>query len=168
MDFAETILWYYVRESKQGFGSAIFGVILISTAFALFKFASPLSLIKGLAIPSLVIGLLMGIGGLADGYISRKSIPEKIGLFKSDRKEFFKQEVPKVEKTHQSWRDIRIFWGIFTLIGVVLFFAVKRDYWTGVAIGTFVLSLAGHTEEAISKNFNEQYYEAVLSESRKK
>jgi hypothetical protein len=51
----------------------------------------------------------MGIGGSADGYISRKSIPEKVSLFEKDQKDFFSKEIVKVEKTHNSWQGIRVF-----------------------------------------------------------
>ncbi|GHT80835.1 hypothetical protein FACS189467_3840 [Bacteroidia bacterium] len=167
MNFIETILKYYVRESWQGFGSAIFGSIVIAAAILLFKFANPLSWFRGLTIPFLLVGLIMGLGGLGDGIISRRAIPEKVALFEQDQSAFFSQEVTKVEKTHQSWRGIKIFWSIMTAAGVVLLFVVKKEYWIGVAVGTIVLSIAGHIEEAISKNFNERYYEAVLAEANK-
>ncbi|MDR1983973.1 MAG: hypothetical protein LBQ28_04020 [Prevotellaceae bacterium] len=92
-----------------GFGSAIFGVIVIVAAILLFKFANPASWLKSLAIPFMLVWLIMGIGGSADGYISRKSIPEKVSLFEKDQKDFFSKEIVKVEKTHNSWQGIRVF-----------------------------------------------------------
>jgi uncharacterized membrane protein YkvI len=53
-----------------------------------------------------------------------------------------------------------------SIAGIVLLFAVKREYWTGIAIGALLMSMAGHIEETISKNFNEQYYEAVIAEAK--
>ncbi|ANI89451.1 hypothetical protein A9P82_09175 [Arachidicoccus ginsenosidimutans] len=165
--FVENILKHYIRESQQGYGSTIFGVILLIAAILLFKFAAPLSLLKGLAIPSFLIGLIMGLGGVTDGHFARKSITEQISLYENNREAFFNQEVPKVEKIHKSWKDIRIIWSVITLTGITLLFAAKKDYLKGVALGTIILSLAGHTEEAISKNFNEKYYKEVLEEAVK-
>lgn len=166
MDFIKNILWYYGRESQQGFFSSTFGVLLLIAAVLLFKFANPLSILKGFTLPFLLIGLLMGLGGFADGYSSQKAGPEKIRLFKENPREFFKQEVVKVEATHRSWKGVRIFWSIITLAGAGLLFFVKKDYWVGVAIGTLILSAAGHIEEAISKKFNDRYYQQVLDASK--
>ena len=133
----------------------------------LFRFAPPVSFAKGLTIPFLLVGLIMGLGGMGDGYLARRDIPLKVELFKKDQGAFFSVEVPQVEKTHRSWRRIRIIWGTLTVIGAALFFILRKEYGLGVGLGLFVLGIAGHVEEAISKRFNERYYREVLEESRK-
>jgi len=166
MNFIDVITKYYLREAQQGFGAALFGGILLIAAILLFRFANPLSFLKGLTIPLLLVGLVMGLGGSIDGYMARRNGAEKVTLFKKNRKAFFNQEVVKVEKAHRSWRGIIIGWGVLTVTGVALLLGVQKSYWTGVAIGTIVLSMAGQAEEAISKRFNERYYYQVLAEAK--
>lgn len=161
--FLDHIVKHYLRESQQGFGSALFGGILLIGALLFFRFAPALSFGRGLMLPFLVIGLIMGLGGFADGYGARRAMSRKAELYNRDPHAFFSQEVPQVERTHKGWKRIRIIWGAISLLGVVLLITVRKQYWLGVALGTLILSIAGHIEEAISKNFNERYYQEVLS-----
>jgi hypothetical protein len=165
-DFLNTIINHYIRESQQGFGAAIFGGLLLIAAILLFRFANPLSFLRGFTIPFLLIGLLMGLGGSIDGYMARRAIPESTALFKKDRKAFFDHETTKVQKTHRSWRSIIRFWSLISVTGIALFFSAGKSYWTGVAIGTILVSMAGHIEEAISRKFNEKYYHQVMDASK--
>jgi UDP-N-acetylmuramyl pentapeptide phosphotransferase/UDP-N-acetylglucosamine-1-phosphate transferase len=168
MDFLENIvIGYYIRESHQGFGAALFGGLLLIIAVLLFRSAPPRSLAKGLTLPLLLVGLIMGLGGLADGYSSRSAIPRKIELFRKSPKAFFDREVPQVERTHNAWFMIRIIWGTFTVLGIGLLCFVRKEYWMGVGLGLLILSIGGHVEEAISKNFNERYYLDVVAEAGK-
>jgi hypothetical protein len=162
MDLLQHIIAYYTRESHQGFSGAVFGGLLLVAAVLLGKFATPLSLLKGLTIPFLIFGLMVGIAGFGDGYLSRKALPQKMNLYQQDKQAFFKQEGPKVERTHQSWLGIRIFWTVVTIAGIALLFTVKKNYWIGVGLGTLLLGFSGNIEEAISMKFNEKYYHQVL------
>ena len=166
MNFLDTVIKHYIRESQQGLGAAIFGGLLLIAAILLFRLANPLSFFRGLTIPFLLIGLLMGLGGSVDGYMARRSISESTALFKKDRKVFFDQETIRVQKTHRSWRRIILFWSLISVTGIALFFSAGKTYWAGVAIGTILVSMAGHIEEAISRNFNEKYYHQVMDESK--
>ena len=166
MDFLDTIINHYIRESQQGMGAAIFGGLLLIAAILLFRFAHPLSFLRGLTIPFLLIGLVMGLGGSVDSYLARKAVSESTVLYKKDRKAFWDQESIKVQKTHRSWRRIILVWSLISVTGIALLFSAGKSYWTGVAIGTILVSVAGHVEEAISRNFNEKYYQKVMSASK--
>lgn len=166
MDFIQKILQYYHTESRHGFTGAVIGILLLIASLLLWRLAKPLSLLKGLSLPFLVIGLLMGIGGFGDGYVTRKALPEKVRLFQDNKRAFFKEEVPKVERTHRSWRGIRIFWGIVTLAGAILLFTMKKSYWIGVGLGALLMGILGNIEEAVSMRFNERYYREVLQAAK--
>lgn len=167
MDFLDRIVRHYLRESQQGLGAAILGGILLIAVLLLFNFAQPASLLRGLTIPFLVIGLVMGLGGGVDGYRARRAVSERSGLFKENRKVFFDQETVTVEKVHRSWRRVFIIWSVVSVAGIVLFFSARRSYGIGVAIGLILGSIAGHIEEVISRSFNERYYQQVMNEARK-
>lgn len=166
MDFLDKIIQHYLRESHQGLGAAIFGGLLLIGALLLFRFARPSSLLRGFTLPFLLIGIIMGLGGSLDSYHARQSIAQKTALFEKDKKAFFTQETQQVQKTHRSWKRIFITWSIFTVSGIVMLLGIRKSYWTGVAIGTILVSMAGHVEEAISKNFNEKYYHQVMEETQ--
>ena len=164
MDFLNTIIKHYLRESQQGLGAAIFGGLLLIAAILLFRFAHPLSFLRGMTIPFLLIGLVMGLGGSVDSYLARRSVSESTMLYQKDRKAFLDQESIKVQKTHRSWRKIILFWSLISVTGIALLFSAGKSYRAGVAIGTILVSIAGHVEEAISRNFNEKYYHQVMDE----
>ena len=166
MDFIQKITQYYHTESRHGFTGAALGVLLIIAGLLLWRFGKPLSLLKGLSLPFLFIGLVMGIGGFGDGYVTRKALPEKLRLYQDNKQAFFKEEVPKVERTHHSWLRIRIVWSVLALAGAVLLFTVRKSYWLGVGLGALLMGIAGNIEEAISMRFNERYYLEVLQAAK--
>jgi hypothetical protein len=141
-------------------------VLLLISGLLLWRFAKPLSLLKGLSPPLLIIGLLMSIGGFGDGYVTRKALPQKLHLYQQNKPAFFKEEVPKVERTHRSWFGIRVFWGVLAFAGAILLFTMKKSYWMGVGLGALLMGIAGNIEEAISMRFNERYYREVLQAAK--
>lgn len=166
MNFLDTIIHHYVRESQQGLGAAIFGGLLLIAAILLFRFTHPLSFLRGFTLPFLLIGLVMGLGGSVDEFLASRAVAASTASYKKDRKAFFEQESIKVQKTHRSWRRIILTWSLITVTGIALLFNSGKSYWTGVAIGTILVSMAGHVEEAISRNFNEKYYHQVMNAAK--
>lgn len=168
MDFLKSLVYYYNSEYKAGYfiGSVIAGLLLL-IAFLLWKFASPFSLIKGLAIPLLIAGVFMGIGGSLSGYFTQKSYPEKVKLYQQDKHNFFKQEVAKVQRTHKSWFGIRLWWTIVAIAGLSIAVSAKKDYTIGLGLGILFFGLLGHLEEAISYHRNETYKDAVIKAAEK-
>ena len=163
MDFIDQLIRYYESEYKAGyFIGAVVGGVLLTAAILLFKFANPLSLLKGLTFPLLFAGIFMGIGGGGSAYYTQRSYAEKLKLYHKDKQAFFKQEVPKTEATHRSWFGIRVWWSIVAGAGLLLMLAAKRNYLMGVGLGLLLFGIIGHIEEAISFRRNERYYKAVL------
>lgn len=162
MDFIHQLIRYYESEYKAGyFIGAMVGGVLLMAAILLFKFANPLSLLRGLTFPLLIAGVFMGIGGAGSGYYTQHSYAEKLKLYHKDKQEFFKQEVPKAEATHKSWFGIRVWWSIVAGAGVLLMLSFKKNYLMGVGLGLLLFGIIGHIEEAISFKRNERYYKAV-------
>ncbi|QEC78526.1 hypothetical protein [Mucilaginibacter ginsenosidivorax] len=167
MEFLKIIAWYYHSEAKHGYIGAAIGILLLIAASLLLKYASPLSLLKGLALPLFFGGLIFGLGGGIDGHMTEKARPQKLSLYQQNSQAFFKEEVSKVEKTHRSWFGIRLFWSAITLTGIALLFTLKKDFWIGVGLGTLFLGLLGHVEEAISMKRNERYWKEVLKSAQR-
>jgi hypothetical protein len=168
MDFLESIILYYNSEYKAGyFIGAVIGGLLLLAVILLWKFASPFSLLKGLTIPLLIAGIFMGIGGSLSGHFTQKAYLEKMKLYQQNRREFFKQEVAKVQRIHKSWFGIRVWWTIVAIAGLTVAIAAKKNYTIGVGIGVLIFGLLGHVEEAISYHRNETYKNFVLKAAEK-
>jgi hypothetical protein len=111
MNLLQNIINYDHGEARHGFWAAIIGGLLLISSIVLWKWASPLPLLRGFAVPMLLFGLIMGIGGAADNIYTKKSTTGKIALYQKDSTAFLKQEKVKTEKTHRGWHGIRIFLG---------------------------------------------------------
>jgi hypothetical protein len=163
MNLLQTIINYYHGEARHGFWAAIIGGLLLIGSMVLWKWASPLPLLKGFAVPMLLFGLLMGIGGAADNIYTKKSTPGKIALYQKDSTAFLKQEKVKIEKTHRGWHGIRIFWGILGFGGVLFSLLIRKPFWIGAGLGTVALAIFLSPFEFYSMRFNERYYHAIQS-----
>jgi hypothetical protein len=167
MDLLESYSKHYRRESRQGFGAAILGGILLIAAFIIFKSAYPQTVQRGLFMPFLAGGLVFGIGGSVHGFKVRKSMAKGISLYRMDKRSFLNMETINVERTHRSWRRVFGIWTAVALVGTVLVFGAKKKNMTGVAFGTLIVSLAGFLEETNSRSFNEKYYQLMTDEYAK-
>jgi hypothetical protein len=140
----------------------VIGGLLIIGGLLFWKFAGPLSLVKGLTIPLFAFGLLTGLGGGVDAYFTKKALPEKIARYNKDKSAFFKEETAKVGKTHRSWKAIRWAWAGMSFVGLGLLLTMKKNYWIGVGLGTLLLGAAEYIAETGSMKFNEKYYHRVM------
>lgn len=161
MNLLQTIISYYHGEARHGFWGAVIGGLLLIGGFVLWKWTSPFSLLKGVSVPMILFGLLIGIGGGADSIYTSKITAGKIALYQKDATTFLKLEKVKVEKTHRGWRGIRIFWGILGLSGLALALLFRKPFWIGAGLGTLVLAFIISLFELYSMRFNERYYHAI-------
>ncbi|MDQ0966141.1 hypothetical protein QFZ20_001544 [Flavobacterium sp. W4I14] len=168
MNLLETIINYYHGETKHGLWMAFMGGLLLIGSFMFWKWAAPLSLLKGYSVPMLLFGLLVGVGGAADGVYTHKASSAKIVLYQKDSTTFLKQEKVKTEKTHRGWHGIRILWGVLGLSGVLLFLFIRQPFWIGAGLGTVALTILISVFEFYSMRFNERYYHAIQSASVEK
>jgi hypothetical protein len=167
MDLLEIYSKHYRRESRQGFGAAIVGGILLIAALIIFKSAYPQTVQRGLFMPLLAGGLVFGIGGSVHGFKVRKSMAKGISLYRMDKRSLLHMEIVNAERIHRSWRRVFGIWTAVALAGTVLVFTAKKKNMTGVALGILIVSLAGFLEETNSRSFNERYYQLVTEESVK-
>ncbi|OKS88759.1 hypothetical protein [Mucilaginibacter polytrichastri] len=163
MNLLESIIHYYNGEVRHGFYGALLGGLLLIAGALLWKWAGPLSLLKGLSWPMVLIGLLVGIGGAASSFVTRKAIPARVEQYRKDPATFLEQESVKVEKTHKSWSGIRLFWGILSFGGLILSLTIGRPFWLGVGLGTLASGILLSVFEHYSMKFNEQYYQQVTT-----
>jgi short-subunit dehydrogenase len=161
MDLLQIIINYHQGEARHGFWAAVIGGLLLIGGLMLLKWASSLSLLKGFSVPMLLFGLLLGIGGGADGIYTHRAAPGKITRYQNDSSAFLKQEKVKVEKTHRGWKGIRILWGLLGLSGLALSLLITKPFWIGAGLGTLALTVIISIFEFYSMRFNEWYYHAI-------
>ncbi len=162
MEFIQHITTYYQTEARHGLLTAsTSGIVLTLAAIPKRIIAAPSSIPKGMAVPFLIGGLIFLLGGSIAGYNARKAIAEKTELYESEPKVFIISEYEKVEKIHQSWPTIRVFWSLFIVSGLVLLFSTTNSFWVGMALGFLIIGTTGHIEEAVSYLHNEKYRKEV-------
>lgn len=158
MDFIENIQWYYTTEAKHGIiNSAVTGAIILVLSIIAWRMSLPSSLLRGIAIALSFGTLIFVLGGTGAGYVTRKSLPEKVASYQQNREQFLLTENHKVEKIHNNWLSIKIFWTVVALAGIILIFMNRSPLWLGVGVGILIVGTLGHIEEAVSYQHNEKY-----------
>ncbi|RYD87330.1 MAG: hypothetical protein EOP50_20925, partial [Sphingobacteriales bacterium] len=161
MDLLHIITQYYQGEAKHGFWGAVAGGLLLLVSLALWKWAAPLSMLKGLSVPMLVFGLLVGLGGGLSSYNTSKATPSKLALYRTDPNAFLKQEHVKVTQTHQGWRGIQVFWSVLGVAGLLLSLFIRLPFWAGAGLGILALAVLILFFEMYSMRFNDRYYKVI-------
>ena len=90
-------------------------------------------------IPLLIFGLagIGGGGGLA--YRTHKQISELTNLYQSDKQAFAAQEQSRMEKVNANWPRLKLAYAIIVIISLALFFIVKKDWVTGLALALILI-----------------------------
>lgn len=163
MNLLQTIIDYYHGEARHGFWMAFIGALLLIGGIVLLKWAAPLSLLKGLTIPMFLFGLIVGIGGAADGIYTRKITPTKVEQYQKDSKGFLIKEKAKVEKTHRGWPGLRRMWTILGISGAIIALILfRKPFWLGAGLGIAGLAVLISLFELFSMRFNERYYHTIM------
>lgn len=152
-----SIYHHYEIEALHGCYGAVAGGLLFIAGLLLLTMANPQSLLKGLSVPLLVFGLIIGMGGATDSYFAKKRQAMEYN------EAFLKNERIKVEQTHRSWTGIRIFWSALALGGLLLAATAAKPYLLGIGLGTLLLGILTVGAETLSMKFNEQYYQEVIN-----
>lgn len=165
MDFSENITWYYTAESKHALiNSTAMGSIVLLIGFALIIAYNSSELARGISIALIIGSLIFILGGYFSGSATKKSMPQKIEEYQSNPKNFINNEFQNVERIHNNWFGIRIFWTMFLLVAVAMLFLVTKPFWSGIAVGILIIGTLGQIEEVISYQHNEKYRLEVQQE----
>jgi len=134
----------YFQEEKQE--SLFFlGVATLATILGLlgiFYFDNPMWL--GIAIPLLGIALIQVIVGLSFFVQTNRQVPSLLLLFEKNPTQFFKEEIPRMEKVNANFKVYRNIEMLIFLLG--FFFAVVGtafrwgDFVIGTGIGLLIQS----------------------------
>lgn len=168
IQFLKTMEWYYQSEYKHGYITAVLaGGLLLISVLALWKFSGSVTLLKGVSAALVMGGFIFAIGGAWAAIKTHKELPEKVQMFRLDAKNFFKEEVAKVERIHQNWFGIKLMWSLIAVTGLILLVVATKNYWIGWGLGLLLIGLIAHIEEIISFRRNELYRHEVLAEQKK-
>jgi|GEM_PF-1357609 len=163
MNLLQTIIDYYHGEARHDFWMAFIGALLLIGGIVLLKWAAPLSLLKALTIPMFLFGLIVGIGGAADGIYTRKITTTRVEQYQKDSKGFLIQEKVKVEKTHRGWPGLRRMWTILSISGAIIAAILfRKPFWLGAGLGMAGLAVLISLFELFSMRFNERYYHIIM------
>jgi len=138
MDFIDYMLIYFKGEKHLGFFLVGLGVAVLIFAGYLWQ-SHKGGLAYGMIIPLLIFGLagIGGGGGLA--YRTNKQISELTSLYQSDKQAFAAQEQSRMEKVNANWPRLKLAYAIIVIISLALFFIVKKDWVTGLALALILI-----------------------------
>ena len=138
MNFPEYMLIYFKGEKNLGVFLIVLGVAVLGFSGYLWQ-AHKDWLAYGMIIPLLIFGLA-GIGGGAGlAYRTNKQISELTNLYQSDKQAYAAQEQSRMEKVNANWPRLKLVYAVIILISLGLFFFVKKDWCTGLALALILI-----------------------------
>ncbi|MBL9027450.1 MAG: hypothetical protein JNL21_34985 [Myxococcales bacterium] len=88
----------------------------------------------GVAVPFVVLGLaLAGVGGSV-GLRTSSQVAALEQAYQTNAATFVAEELPRMEKVNKNWPVYLTTWCVFAVVGLLLRFAVSRDWAHGLGI----------------------------------
>jgi uncharacterized membrane protein len=135
---------YFIAEKQAGMVFLIIGMVAIIVAL-IFLLALKTSFYKGMAMPLIVVGLLMGIVGFTVYQRSNADRTRNVYAYDMNPGELKNKELPRMEKVMKDLVRYHYAEMLLAIIGVVLFFYFKNNaaqaLWKGVGAGLIITML---------------------------
>lgn len=109
-----------------GLLSLVFGAWLLTD--------QPGQFAKGVAIPFLLMGLLMGIVGSVVGFRTPAQVTAVVQAMQADVPSAVQAETERMAKVNKAWPMYLVIWGLFGAVGLLLRFALVSDFFQGLGI----------------------------------
>lgn len=158
----ETVMQTYLRGERLE--SLVFiaplGALCVAFAVAtLYDARTPFNV--GISAPFLVLGALLLVVGLAVGLRTGGQLDSLSALFASDRVRFLIEELPRMQKVNAAWPKYVAAWCGFLAVGLVLRFAVKREWAFGLGVGLIFFGAVGLIIDGFAERRAAPYTEAL-------
>lgn len=140
-----------------GLLSLVFGLWLITD--------NPDGFAKGVAIPFLAMGLLMGTVGSVVGYRTPSQVSSVVQVMSSDLQAGVQAETSRMTKVNNAWHVYLVIWGLMGVAGLVLRFAISADFYQGLGIALVFFAGVGLMIDGFAERRTHPYVKA-LSQSQ--
>lgn len=138
MDFINHLQTYFSGEKNLGLFLIPFGIIMISFAVYLwYAHRSPFG--YGMLVPILLIGIFGIAMGIGLAYQSHQRLIDFPQSYQTDRNAYIEQELPRMEKVMQNFPRLKMAWMMIIIIGLILFFFIKKDWLTGFSLALILI-----------------------------
>jgi hypothetical protein len=139
MSFMEILLEYFRGEKQVGIALAVVGVGLLAFAGWVFRTQTG-GFAWGLAVPFLLFGLAFGGGGTYLALRTDRQVADLTAKYEKDPRTLLAVEVPRMERVNANWPRVKITWTVVIGVALVLLFAVRRDWASGLGLALLAVS----------------------------
>ena len=89
---------------------------------------------RGVAIPFIAMGLLLGTVGAVVGYRTPGQVQALEQSLQTERQASLQTEIDRMSKVNKAWPVYLAIWGVMGVLGLVLRFATTSDFLQGLGI----------------------------------
>ena len=128
IDLLDAIHVYFQGEITEAL-IFILPIGVLSMVFSIWLFTdNPGSFAKGVAIPFLLLGLLMGTVGSVVGFRTPSQMTDVMKTMEVDLQAGVQAETQRMIKVNKAWPIYLAIWGLFGIAGLLLRFAERRTH----------------------------------------
>lgn len=136
-----------------GLFSLVFGAWLITDGNSAFA--------RGVAIPFIVMGLLMGTVGAVVGYRTPAQVTQLRATVQQAPEVARAGEIARMEKVNRAWKFYLVAWGLFGVAGLALRFATRGDFTQGLGIALVFFAGVGLLVDGFAERRTHPYTAAL-------
>ncbi len=136
-----------------GLFSLVFGAWLLADGSSGFA--------RGVAIPFIVMGLLMGTVGAVVGYRTPAQVTQLRTTVQQAPEAARAGEIARMEKVNRAWKFYLVAWGLFGVTGLVLRFATRGDFTQGLGIALVFFAGVGLLVDGFAERRTHPYTAAL-------
>jgi len=161
IELLDAIQIYFQGEKSEAL-IFILPMGLLSLVFSMWLLTdNPGSFAKGVAIPFLILGLLMGTVGGIVGFRTPSQVTGVIKAVEVDLQAGVQAETQRMVKVNKAWPIYLAIWGLFGIAGLLLRFAGTSDFYQGVGIALVFFAGVGLLIDGFAERRTHPYVEAL-------
>ncbi|MEY2771391.1 MAG: hypothetical protein RIQ38_1810 [Pseudomonadota bacterium] len=136
-----------------GLLSLVFGAWLLTD--------QPGGFAKGVAIPCVLMGLLMGTVGGVVGLRTPSQVAGIVSAIEANPKAAIEAEQARMTRVNQAWPKYLVIWGLMAVVGLLLRFATASDFWQGLGIALVFFGGVGLMVDGFAERRTHPYVDAL-------
>ena len=161
IELLDAIQVYFQGEKSEAL-IFILPMGLLSLVFSMWLLTdNPGSFTKGVAIPFLILGLLMGTVGGIVGFRTPAQVSGVIKAMEVDLQAGVQAETQRMVKVNKAWPIYLAIWGLFGIAGLLLRFAGTSDFYQGVGIALVFFAGVGLLIDGFAERRTHPYVQAL-------
>jgi len=156
-----TLMQYFEGEKLEalifilpvGLASLVFGAWLLVDA--------PGSFARGVAIPFVLMGLLMGTVGAVVGYRTPAQVNTLSAAVETGQAAALQAELSRMEAVNRAWPRYLLLWAVFGVVGLALRFAGFGDFLQGLGVALVFFAGVGMLVDGFAERRTHAYTAAL-------